>query len=63
MTTITWEYHVQDGITPSQLNALGRQGWELVAVVRKVGGLSQSEKAFFKRPLPAAPSPVPPTLK
>ncbi len=28
----TWEYKVEDGLSQEQLNELGSQGWELVAV-------------------------------
>jgi len=49
MNVTTWEYHVLKDPTPTQLTALGRQGWELVAVTCIVSGFSRSEKAFFKR--------------
>jgi hypothetical protein len=51
---MTWEYHLEvldlDG--KQQLSRLGRDGWELVAVVDKVQLL-----AYFKRP-PAPPKEV-----
>jgi hypothetical protein len=55
-STITvWEYYMLDKPAQSQLTALGRQGWELVAVTCIVSGFSRSERAFFKRPQPCPP--------
>jgi len=59
-STITvWEYYVLDKPAQSQLTALGRQGWELVAVTCIVSGFSRSERAFFKRPQGACPPVLP----
>ena len=55
MNATVWEYYVLEYPTPTQLTALGRQGWELVSVTCIVSGFSRSEKAFFKRPLTACP--------
>jgi hypothetical protein len=55
-TTITvWEYYILDKPAPTQFTALGREGWELVAVTCIVSGFSRSERAFFKRPQPSPP--------
>jgi hypothetical protein len=42
----TWEYLTLD--RPPDLAELGRQGWELVAVVARDSG----DSFYFKRPLP-----------
>ena len=55
MNATVWEYYVLEHPTPTQLTALGRQGWELVSVTCIVSGFSRSEKAFFKRPLATCP--------
>jgi hypothetical protein len=54
-TTTVWEYHILDKPAPTQFAALGRDGWELVAVTCIVSGFSRSERAFFKRPQPCPP--------
>jgi hypothetical protein len=54
-TTTVWEYYVLKNPTPSQFAALGKQGWELVAVTCIVTWLWRSENAFFKRPQPCPP--------
>jgi len=63
MNTTIWEYYVLDHPAPTQLAALGKQGWELVAVTCIVGGFSRSERAFFKRPSPVNQPPLLPTAK
>lgn len=63
MNPTLWEYYILDGPTQSQLTALGRQGWELVSVTCIVSGFSRSERAFFKRPVPATPPPLQPPGK
>ena len=63
MNATAWEYHVLDHPTPTQLNAFGREGWELVAVTCIVSGFSRSEKAFLKRPLAACPPKLQPASK
>ena len=50
MNTIIWEYHVLQNPVPSQLAALGQQGWELVSVTSYTTGFAGAEKAYFKRP-------------
>lgn len=57
MSTIIWEYHVLQNPAPSQLTALGQQGWELVSVTVQTVGFASAEKAYFKRPKPAGPAP------
>jgi hypothetical protein len=52
----TWEYHrlrVPDRQpqTGSQLNSLGREGWELVAIYQYQGNIDY----VFKRPRPEKP--------
>ena len=59
MNVTIWVYYVLNDPIPTQLTALGRQGWELVAVTCIVSGFSRSEKAYFKRPQLAG---VPPPL-
>ncbi len=49
-----WEYHsiglsFRTAKTMEEMNALGAQGWELVAITHTL-------HAFFKRRLPAEPS-------
>jgi ATP-dependent Clp protease ATP-binding subunit ClpC len=41
-----WEYHVEDGLDPDRLEALGSDGWELVAAVPRGEGV----QLVFKRP-------------
>ena len=55
MNTTIWEYYVLDHPAPTQLAALGKQGWELVTVTCIVSGFSRSERAFFKRPIRVMP--------
>ena len=63
MNTTIWEYYVLDHPAPTQLAALGKQGWELVTVTCIVSGFSRSEKAFFKRPQTGSPPLLQPPLK
>jgi hypothetical protein len=39
---MTWEYRAESGVAVDQLNALGRDGWELIAIDAGV--------FYFKRP-------------
>ncbi len=46
-----WEYRTADGLDPTlDLDALGREGWELVAAVAAAGG--EDRVLYFKRPAP-----------
>lgn len=45
----TWEYRIAVGLDEAALNALGAEGWELVAVTGETLG-SDSPTLFFKRP-------------
>jgi hypothetical protein len=56
MNTTQWEYLVLDRPAPAQLNALGRQGWELVSVTCVVSGFSRDERAFLKRLISTPPA-------
>ena len=53
MTVVKWEYHVRKiGYSDNPedfLNALGQNGWELVAVSSDAGG--DVRKLFLKRPI------------
>ncbi len=43
----TWEYHAVDALDPAlDLDALGRDGWELVAALERRG----APTLYFKRP-------------
>ncbi|MFN2578418.1 MAG: hypothetical protein ABR607_12090 [Pyrinomonadaceae bacterium] len=45
-----WEYKLVEGLqTNDQLNALGREGWELVAT--EVGVGNHNMAFYFKRPV------------
>ena len=63
MNATAWEYYVLEHPTPTQLTALGRQGWELVSVTCIVSGFSRSEKAFFKRPMAGPARPIQPASR
>ena len=62
---ICWEYKVTDDLYDSHIQAaltntlydLGREGWELVAVIRDPvdADFPRSYKCFFKRPLSHEP--------
>ena len=41
----SWEYIIRGGLTEQQLNELGAQGWELVAVSQSNGSFGM----YFKR--------------
>ena len=45
----TWEYRIAVGLDEAALNALGAEGWELVAVTGDTLG-PDSPTLFFKRP-------------
>ncbi|GIW04504.1 MAG: hypothetical protein KatS3mg059_1124 [Thermomicrobiales bacterium] len=45
----TWEYRITVGLDEAALNALGAEGWELVAVTGDTLG-TDSPTLFFKRP-------------
>lgn len=47
-----WEYLVRHDLTQGDLNALGRQGWELVSVALIAG--KRSSVHHLKRPLGGA---------
>ncbi len=48
MRPVTWDYHLEPvtDLDADRLNALGREGWELVTLV------PGTEQAIFKRPAP-----------
>ena len=41
-----WEYKVENGLSEEQINQLGSEGWELVAV----SSTNNQSYEFFKRP-------------
>ncbi len=49
----TWEYRVLAGADEDALGRLGREGWELVAVVGGAGGEPAGATCYLKRAGPA----------
>jgi hypothetical protein len=48
---VKWEYKLTSGwLTESELNALGKDGWELIAVI--VMPIDKDFEYIFKRPTP-----------
>ena len=49
-----WQYRYESGgdlSDTTRLNAIGREGWELVAITF-IGTVNRATAAYFKRPLP-----------